>query len=139
MPEADRFVLASAIKSSLAALKAHETRNRKAAKTLTGQNKAEALAKADVFKARQADLIARAGNGKVEAALPAPVAPPQKIEAPAMAIDISHGVGTGYDPEAQEPVVENVPEDEKVVVRQGARVAKAKPVADKRKVNKTKH
>jgi len=120
MHEADRIVLSSAIKSSVAALKAHETRNRKAAKKLTGQEKADAIAKADNFKARLEALLARAGNGTVTEALPAPAPEPEKVEEPTdeqeQDVALADGLGDGEQPEVEqveEPVVE--------VERQGAR------------------
>lgn len=130
MHEADRIVLSSAIKSSVAALKAHETRNRKAAKKLTGDEKAAALAKADAFKARLEALLARAGNGDVVEALPAPTPEPEKIEEPTddeqeQAVAVADGLGEGEqveqtdEPSQVEEVAETV-----VVERQGARKGK---------------
>src|SRR5262249_29247489 len=52
MSEANRMLLAPSIKLTLAALKAHETRNREAAKDLKGPDKEAALAKADDFARR---------------------------------------------------------------------------------------
>ena len=174
MPDADRLLLAPVIKSSIAALKAHETRNRTAAKKLTGQNKAEAIAKADAFKSRILELLARTGSGVVSAALPAPkplpptkpgnvsgvVAGGGKITAVPSA---ANGGGT-YVPginakedaarafyalgklsvqdiakakaeaKAETKVKAKAEAKAKIVVRQGARTAKATPRRDTRKV-----
>lgn len=123
MPDADRFVISSAIKSSVAALRAHETRNRKAAKKLTGDEKVAAIAKADSFKARLEALLARAGNGDVVEALPAPPPEPEKVEEPAaehgQEVALADGLGDGEQPEVVEQVEEPV-----VVERQGARRGK---------------
>jgi len=118
MHEADRIVLSSAIKSSVAALRAHETRNRKAAKKLTGDEKVAALAKAESFKARLEALLARAGNGDVVEALPPPAPEPEQVEEPVeeqQEVALADGLGEGEQPE-----VEQVAE-EQVVERQGAR------------------
>lgn len=130
MGEADRILLAPAIKLSVAALKAHETRNRKAAKKLTGPAKAAALSKADEFKARLEQLVNRAGDGKVAAALPAPL-PPAPPPPPQIndAIDDDATVGDEGPTEAQVAEVEAPPTPQaeepekpvKVVERQGAR------------------
>lgn len=70
-----RELLAPSVKLTLAALRAHETRNRKAAKKLSGPAKDDAIAKADDFKARIEALMQRMGSGEITAALPAPTAP----------------------------------------------------------------
>ncbi|HTE37504.1 MAG TPA: hypothetical protein VK630_13260 [Reyranella sp.] len=91
MNEADRAILAPAIKSSLAALKAHETRNRVAAGKLTGPAKVAALAKADEFKAKMAALVERAGTGTVAKALDAPKPPPP----PPPPLNVADALGKG--------------------------------------------
>jgi hypothetical protein len=84
MGEANRLLLAPSIKLTLAALKAHETRNRDAAKELkAGPEKEAALAKADAFAARIKAVIEGHGTGQVQAALPAPK--PPKAEKPTKA------------------------------------------------------
>jgi hypothetical protein len=67
-----RMLLAPSIKLTLAALKAHETRNLEAAKKATGAEKAAAQAKADDFARRIKEVLESAGGGQVQAALPAP-------------------------------------------------------------------
>jgi hypothetical protein len=86
MAPATAAILQPAIKSSIAALKAHETRNRQAAKAATNEAEREQLnAIADDFKLRVARILATA-SGK---ALPAPekkpdgeAKPEAKTEAP---------------------------------------------------------
>jgi hypothetical protein len=67
-----RMLLAPSIKLTLAALKAHETRNLEAAKKATGAEKETAQAKADDFARRIKEVLESAGAGQVQAALPAP-------------------------------------------------------------------
>lgn len=84
MAEATRLMLAPAIKLTLAALRAHETRNRDAAKDLKGAEKDAALAKADAFAKRIKDVVDNAGSGSMPAALPAPK--PPKVTKPKAAV-----------------------------------------------------
>jgi DNA polymerase III beta subunit-like protein len=72
MAEAARLMLAPSIKLTIAALRAHETRNKDAAKDLTGEAKEAALAKAEDFAKRIKQVLENAGSGQVQAALPAP-------------------------------------------------------------------
>lgn len=96
-------LLAPSIRLTLAALKAHETRNRKAAKKLTGQAKDDATTKADEFKARIDELMKRFGTGEVAAALPAPQ--PVQPEPPQLTHD-AEGDGEEQAPEGDEVVNE---------------------------------
>lgn len=75
MSAGNRMLLAPSIKLTLAALKAHETRNIEAAKKATGAEKAAAQAKAEEFARRIKAVLDNTGSGQVQAALPAPKPP----------------------------------------------------------------
>ncbi len=86
MGAATRLLLAPAVKGSIAALKAHETRNREAAKDLKGAEKEAALAKADEFAKRIKAVLENTGSGakQLEApkALEKAAEPPKAPEPP---------------------------------------------------------
>jgi hypothetical protein len=83
MGEATRLMLAPSVRGSIAALRAHETRNREAAKDLKGTEKDAVLAKADDFAKRIKAILENAGAGAK--ALPAPK--PDKAEAKPAAVN----------------------------------------------------
>jgi hypothetical protein len=89
--EATRLLLAPSIKLTIAALRAHETRNVEAAKKLTGAEKEAAIAKAEEFAKRIKAVLDNAGTGQVQAALPAPK--PAKVKAAPTAIAKAAQVG----------------------------------------------
>lgn len=109
----NRDMLAPAIKSSIAALRAHETRNRKAAKKLSGAEKEAAITRADDFKARIEALMVKVGDGTVPAALPAPPPPAQIEQRPRddIADALAADAYLGPEPVEEDPVAETPVED----------------------------
>lgn len=85
MGKGNQLLLAPAVKLTIAALRAHETRNRDAAKGLKGDEHKAALAKADEFAARIRAVLENQGSGTTPPALPAPKPPKPKKAAKAKA------------------------------------------------------
>lgn len=126
----ERTMLAPAIKSSVGALRAHLTRNERAAKRATGAEKQRLQGIADAYRARIERVIGKAGSGDV--ALPPPPKPP---EPPKPAYTLADGV----DPSVEiaepshratpaEPPVAPVPEPAPTTPEPEPAKAKAKAV-----------
>jgi len=127
MHEATRLMLAPSVRGSIAALKAHETRNREAAKDLKGAEKDAILAKADDFAKRIKAILDNAGAGAK--ALPAPK-PPEKPKAEHNAVDgIVEAMAKGEGVELQPKLPVKAPKPAKV----------AKPKAAPKKAAAKKH
>lgn len=108
---AERVMLAPAIKASVAALRAHQTRNEKAAKKATGAERQRLLGIAEAYKVRIERAIGRAGGGDV--ALPPPpkaAEPPMPANPYTLADGVDSSVEFNEPPHRAAPAEEAAPE-----------------------------